>query len=90
MNTNPLAEFRGFLGMTALFVLGLIGGIWAVIAPFVTGWPLSNGSWTHSMWAIELPGAALILVSGVAIMLTTGFAARAAACARALRAEEPA
>lgn len=87
--TNPLGELRGYLAMTGVFVLGLIGGIWAVIAPFVAGWPLgSNGSWTHAMWAIVIPGVVLLVASGVAIVLTTGFAARAAVRARALREEE--
>jgi hypothetical protein len=87
---NALGEVRGYLAMTGVFVLGLIGGVWAVIAPFATGWPLAaNGSWSHAMWAIVIPGIVLIVVSGAAIVLTTGLAARAAVRVRALAAEEP-
>lgn len=86
--TSPLAEFRGFAIMTGVFVLGLIGGVWAVIAPFVAGWPLANGTWSHAMWATVIPGAGLILASGIAIVLTAGFAARAAVRVRSLRDEE--
>lgn len=88
--TDALRELRGYLAVTGVFVLGLIGGVWAVIAPFATGWPLApNGSWSHAMWAIVIPGAALIVASGAAIVLTTGLAARAAVRVRALAAEEP-
>lgn len=86
---NPLGELRSYLAMTGVFVLGLIGGVWAVIAPFAAGWPLAHGGgWSQAMWATVLPGAALILASGIAIVLTTGFAGRAAVRARALRDEE--
>ncbi len=85
---NPLGELRSHLLMTGVFVLGLIGGVWAVIAPFAAGWPLANGSWSHATWATVIPGAALILASAIAIVLTTGFAGSAAVRARALRDEE--
>lgn len=88
--TNALREVRGYLLMTGVFVLGLIGGVWAVIAPFAAGWPLArNGSWSHAMWAIVIPGIVLIVASGAAVVLTTGLAARAAVRVRALAAEEP-
>ena len=88
--TNALRDLRGYLTMTGVFVLGLIGGVWAVIAPFATGWPLaSHNTWSHAMWATVIPGVALIVASGAAIVLTTGFAARAAVRIRALAAEEP-
>ena len=88
--TNALREVRGYLLMTGVFVLGLIGGVWAIIAPFAASWPLaSHNTWSHAMWAIVIPGAALIVGSGAAIVLTTGFAARAAVRVRALAAEEP-
>jgi hypothetical protein len=88
--TNALGDVRGYLMMTGVFVLGLIGGVWAVIAPFATGWPLAaRGSWSHAMWAIVIPGIVLIVASGAAIVLTTGLTARAAVRVRALAAEEP-
>ncbi len=88
---NALGEVRGYLMLTGVFVLGLIGGVWAAIAPFATGWPLApHGSWSHAMWAIVIPGIVLIVASGATIVLTTGLAARAAVRVRALAAEEPA
>lgn len=90
MNTASKAagEVRGYLALAGVSVLGLIGGLWAVIAPFATGWPFQNGSWTHPMWAIVIPGVVLTAVSAVAAVLTTGLAARWAARARELAAEE--
>lgn len=89
--TNALGEFRSYLMMTGVFVLGVIGGGWAIIAPFSTSWPWgSNGSWTHATWAIVIPGAALLLASGAGIVLMIGFGARVVARVQALRDEGPA
>lgn len=86
--TKAFAEARGYLALIVVSLLGVIGGGWAVIAPFATGWPLQNGSWTHAMWAIVIPGVVLTAVSAVALTLTAGLAARWAARGRALAAEE--
>ncbi|MGH7912037.1 MAG: hypothetical protein ACREQM_18955 [Candidatus Dormibacteraceae bacterium] len=82
-------EAKGYLALSAVFVLGLLGGIWAVLAPFVTKWPLpASGAWTHPIWASVIVGVVLMIVSGAAIVVTTGLAVRAAAGAKALAAEE--
>ena len=77
-----------YLAMLALFVLGLMGGIWTVIAPFVLNWPSgANGSWTDPIRDTVITGAVLAGVSAVAIVLTAGFAARAATQATTVQAD---
>lgn len=84
-------EPRRYLAMLALFVLGLMGGIWTVIAPFVLNWPsASDGSWTDPIRDTVITGAVLAGASAVAIVLAAGFAARAAVLAVAVEADKPA
>lgn len=84
-------EPRRYLAMLALFILGLMAGIWTVIAPFVLNWPsAADGSWTDPIRDTVITGAVLAGSSAVAIVLTAGFAARAAARAGVAVAEDPA
>jgi len=85
--TGGQAEPRRYLAMLALFVLGLMGGIWTVIAPFVLNWPTgADGSWTDPIRDTVITGAVLAGASAVAIVITAGFAARAVAQAVAVEA----
>lgn len=84
-STVAQGESRRYLAMLALFVLGLMGGIWTVIAPFVLNWPSgADGSWTNPIRDTVITGAVLAGASAVAVVLTAGFAARAAARAVAV------
>lgn len=89
--TVVAGEPRRYLAMLALFVLGLMGGIWTVIAPFVLNWPSAgDGSWTDPVRDTVITGAVLTGASAVAIVLSAGFAARAAVLAAAVETDKPA
>lgn len=73
-------ESRRYLAMLAPFVLGLMAGVWTVIAPFVLNWPTrAGGSWTDPIRDTVIAGAVVAGASTVGIVLVAGFAARAAA-----------
>lgn len=88
--TPGMSEPRRYLAMLALFVLGLMAGIWTVIAPFVLNWPTgAAGSWTDPVRDTVITGVVITGASAVAIVLTAGFAARSAVQAVAAAAEKP-
>ena len=88
-STDAFGEPRRYLAMTAVMFLGLIGGVWTVLVPFVLNWPLrADGSWTDAIWHIAITGMVITAASAIGIVLTVGFAARSAARANAEVPEE--
>jgi hypothetical protein len=88
-STDVLGEPRRYLAITAVMFLGLIGGVWTVLVPFVLNWPLRpDGSWTDAIRDITITGIVITAVSAIGVVVTAGFAARSAAEANAVVSEE--
>lgn len=57
------------VGLALFIFLGLLGGIWIVIAPWVLGYsPPAGAQWSHSQLSTMAAGAVVIGVSAVALV----------------------
>jgi len=52
--------------IAGLFLIGLLVGVWTVIAPWVVGFPgVGSGSWSSLTWA-SVGAGALVVTAGAA------------------------
>ena len=56
--------------IVCLFLIGLLGGVWTVIAPWVVGFPqVGNGSWSRLTWASLGTGALVLTASAAGLVV---------------------
>ena len=68
------------LALAPFFMVGLLAGVWLVVAPWIVGFPPgAHGGWSASRWSYVLAGAVVVGVSGVALVTTVGLALAATA-----------
>ncbi|MBO0681944.1 MAG: hypothetical protein J2P45_02210 [Candidatus Dormibacteraeota bacterium] len=57
------------VGLAVFIFLGLLAGIWIVVAPWVLGYsPPAGAQWSHSQLSTAAAGAVVIGVSAVALV----------------------
>jgi hypothetical protein len=76
-------EARRHLAIAGIAVLGLIGGVWTVLAPFWVGYSMpAAGGWTHVTTATVVTGGIVLLVSVAVLLVQLALAVSAATRAR--------
>ena len=56
--------------IAGLFLIGLLGGVWTVIAPWVVGFPqVGNGSWNSMTWASVGTGVLVLTASAAGLVV---------------------
>lgn len=77
-------EARRHLAIAGLAVLGLIGGVWTVLAPFWIPYPTPGaGGWTHATTATIATGGIVLAVSLTLLMTQLALSVHAAVQAKA-------
>jgi hypothetical protein len=70
---------RSAAQLAVLFALGVVAGVWTVLAPWVVGFPSGrSGSWSSSTWSAVWVGGIVVSVSAVGLVTALGLALSAA------------
>jgi hypothetical protein len=70
-----VSGLRGSILVGCLCLAGLLAGIWAVIAPWVIGYPASSGgAWTSMTWASVWVGGVVVAASAAGLVVSTAVA----------------
>lgn len=86
-----MSAVRGLGQLAALFVAGLLAGLWAFIAPWVLGYAGgTRGGWAQHTWSNVWVGAIVIGASATGLATVTALAAHGALRVAAQRQREEA
>lgn len=72
-------EARRVLAMLALFLTGLLTGVWQFVSPWIISFPRGDGGgWTTALWSSIWAGAVVMAVSGLALAIVSAAAINSA------------